>query len=70
MRVEYHPVIEDELREIVEYYDKCSPELGVEFLNEFERVMLVGENCVPSTMYTILNVIRDKTQTLGYFQTG
>lgn len=32
MRVEYHPKIENELREIIEYYNKCSPGLGDEFL--------------------------------------
>jgi hypothetical protein len=40
MRVEYHPAIEKELREIVGYYNVCSPGLGVEFLNEFERHIL------------------------------
>ena len=37
MRVEYHPAIEQELREIIDYYNQCSESLGVEFLNEFER---------------------------------
>ena len=40
MRIEYHPAIESELREIVEYYNKCSSGLGAEFLNEFERQIL------------------------------
>ena len=40
MNVEYHPAIEHELREIIEYYDRCSPGLGSEFLNEFERQIL------------------------------
>ncbi len=40
MRVEYHPAIEQELREIIEYYNLCSQGLGVEFLNEFERQIL------------------------------
>ena len=40
MRVEYHPAVEHELREIIEYYDKCAPGLGAEFLNEFERQIL------------------------------
>jgi hypothetical protein len=35
--VEYHPIIEYELHEIVEYYNECSQGLGTEFLNEFER---------------------------------
>ncbi|MBC8180366.1 type II toxin-antitoxin system RelE/ParE family toxin [candidate division KSB1 bacterium] len=40
MRIEYHPAIERELREITKYYNECSPGLGVEFLNEFERQIL------------------------------
>ena len=40
MRVEYHPAIEQELREIIEYYNLCSQGLGSEFLNEFERQIL------------------------------
>lgn len=40
MRIEYHPAIESELREIIEYYNKSSPGLGMEFLNEFERQVL------------------------------
>lgn len=37
MRVEYHPAIENELREIIEYYDESSHGLGAEFLDEFEQ---------------------------------
>ena len=40
MRVEYHPALEKELLEIVEYYNQCSLGLGLEFLNEFERQIL------------------------------
>ncbi len=40
MHVEYHPAIEHELREIIEYYNLCSQGLGLEFLNEFERQIL------------------------------
>ncbi len=40
MRIEYHPDIENELREIIDYYNKCSSGLGDEFLNEFERQIL------------------------------
>jgi len=40
MRVEYHPIIEHELREIINYYNKCSNGLGLEFLDEFERQIL------------------------------
>jgi hypothetical protein len=40
VKVEYHPAIERELREIIKYYNKCSKGLGIEFLNEFERQIL------------------------------
>ncbi len=40
MRIEYHPAIEQELREIIHYYNQCSPGFGVEFLHEFERQIL------------------------------
>ena len=40
MRVDYHPAIEAELREIKGYYDDQSPGLGSEFIDEFERQVL------------------------------
>ena len=40
MKVEYHPAIEKELREIIKYYNKCSHGLGIEFLNQFEQQIL------------------------------
>jgi plasmid stabilization system protein ParE len=40
MRIEYHPAIEQELREIIRYYEQASPGLGTEFLDEFERQIL------------------------------
>jgi len=40
MRIEYHPAIELELREIIEYYEDCTEGLGIEFLNEFEQQIL------------------------------
>ncbi len=40
MRVEYHPALERELREIIHYYNERSTGLGDEFLEEFERQVL------------------------------
>jgi plasmid stabilization system protein ParE len=40
MRVEYHPAVEKELREIINCYNRCSAGLGSDFLNEFERQVL------------------------------
>jgi len=40
MRVEYHPAVEQELRQIMEYYEECSIGLGREFIVDFERQIL------------------------------
>ena len=40
MKIEYHPAIEGELREIVNYYNECAEGLGNEFLDEFEHQVL------------------------------
>ena len=40
MRVEYHPAVENELREIRDYYEQRSPGLGAAFIDEFERQIL------------------------------
>lgn len=40
MRVEYHPAVEAELREIQRYYEDRSPGLGAQFIDEFERQVL------------------------------
>jgi plasmid stabilization system protein ParE len=40
MRIEYHPALESELREIIDYYEERSLGLGVAFLEEFERQVI------------------------------
>jgi toxin ParE1/3/4 len=40
MRVDFHPAVETELREIQRYYEDRSPGLGAEFIDEFERQVL------------------------------
>ena len=40
MRVEYHPFVEGELREIQQYYESRSPGLGTQFIDELERQVL------------------------------
>jgi toxin ParE1/3/4 len=40
MRVEYHPAVEGELREVQRYYEERSPGLGAQFVDEFERQVL------------------------------
>ncbi|ESQ08066.1 MAG: type II toxin-antitoxin system RelE/ParE family toxin [Thiohalocapsa sp. PB-PSB1] len=37
MKVEYHPAVEKELREIIKYYNGCAAGLGSDFLVEFEK---------------------------------
>ena len=41
MRIEYHPAIEAELQVIRSYYENQSPGLGGQFIDEFERQVLV-----------------------------
>lgn len=57
MKVEYHPAIERELRKIIEYYDKCTEGLGMEFLNEFERQILKIAS-MPSRWITVENDVQ------------
>ena len=40
MKIEYHPKVENELKEIIKYYNQCSSGLGTEFLDEFEKQIL------------------------------
>ena len=40
MRVQYHPAIEGELLDIINYYNDCCPGLGQHFLQEFEGQVL------------------------------
>lgn len=40
MRIEYHPAIEQELKAAIDYYNQCSPNLGIEFLDEFDKEIL------------------------------
>jgi toxin ParE1/3/4 len=40
MRVDYHPAVEVELREIRQYYEERSPGLGIQFIDELERQVL------------------------------
>ena len=41
MRIDYHPAIAVELEEIREHYETCSPGLGSDFVDEFERQILM-----------------------------
>lgn len=40
MKVEYHPAVYDEVRQIRDYYEERSPGLGAAFVDEFERQVL------------------------------
>jgi len=41
MRIEYHPALQAELEAACAYYEECSVGLGAEFVNEFERQVLL-----------------------------
>ena len=41
MRIDYHPSVAGELEEIRDYYDSRSKGLGSDFVNEFERKILL-----------------------------
>ncbi len=56
MRVEYHPAIEGELRQIIQFYNQSVEGLGAAFLDEFDRQILkIVEN--PSLWIEIENGI-------------
>ncbi len=40
MRVDYHPAVEGELKEIRDYYEERSLGLGLAFVDDFERQVL------------------------------
>lgn len=40
MRIEYHPALEADLRDVRDYYNEKSPGLGDDFISEFEREAL------------------------------
>ncbi len=40
MRIEYHPALDLELKEVREYYESQSAGLGSDFVDEFERQVL------------------------------
>jgi toxin ParE1/3/4 len=40
VRIEYHPAVEEELRQIRDYYNQSSPGLGDDFIAAFEKQVL------------------------------
>ncbi|WP_353568941.1 type II toxin-antitoxin system RelE/ParE family toxin [Haloferula sargassicola] len=40
MRIEYHPAVAKELEEVRDYYNDRSPNLGENFVDEFERQVI------------------------------
>ncbi len=40
MRIEYHPALETELKQVKDCYESKSPGLGTDFVEEFERQVL------------------------------
>lgn len=54
MRIEYHPILAEELAEIRDFYEGRSDGLGAQFVDEFERQVLAI-----SEMPTRWMVVRD-----------
>jgi len=40
MRIEYHPALQKDLQEVIDFYNSRSPGLGSEFLSNFEQQIL------------------------------
>jgi toxin ParE1/3/4 len=62
MRVEYHPAVEEELRDIIKYYNQRSTGLGFEFLDEFEKQVLKIAS-MPSLWLTVQNNVQRSLMT-------
>jgi toxin ParE1/3/4 len=62
MRVEYHPAVEEELRDIIKYYNQSSTGLGFEFLDEFEKQVLKIAS-MPSLWLTVQNNVQRSLMT-------
>ena len=58
MRIEYHPALENELREIIDYYEERSLGLGVAFLEEFERQVIAIAAMPERWMFVVPDVQR------------
>lgn len=57
MKIDYHPAIAAELEEIRNYYDGQSAGLGRDFVNEFEKqVLIIAE--MPTRWMTVRNDVR------------
>jgi len=57
MKIEFHPQIEIELKEIIKFYNKITPRLGLQFLDEFERQVL-NISAMPTRWVILENDIR------------
>ncbi len=57
MRIDYHPSISAELEEIRDHYESCSPGLGTDFVDEFERQVLTIA-AMPTRWMTVRGDIR------------
>jgi toxin ParE1/3/4 len=66
MRIEYHPALEYELREIIDYYEERSLGLGVAFLEEFERQAIAIAAIPERWMFVIHDVQRSLMKRFPY----
>lgn len=66
MRIEYHPALEKELREIIDYYEERSLGLGVAFLEEFERQVIAIAAMPERWMFVIDDIQRSLMKRFPY----
>lgn len=66
MRIEYHPALENELREIIDYYEERSLGLGVAFLEEFERQVIAIAATPERWMFVVDDIQRSLMKRFPY----
>ncbi len=67
MRVEYHPAVKTELKEIQGYHDKQSPGLGNQFVDEYGRQVVALAATPERWMIVAGNVRRCLMRRFPYF---
>lgn len=66
MRIEYHPALENELREIIDYYEERSSGLGIAFLEEFERQVIAIAAMPERWMFVVHDIQRSLMKRFPY----
>ncbi len=66
MKIEYHPAVESELREIRDFYNGRATKLGDQFVDEFERQVLLLAATPERWMFVITDIRRCLMQRFPY----